>query len=383
VPESTLPSSPVPLPVVIDTDPGIDDCLALLLALNSPELDVRGISISYGNTVVENAYRNCVEILRRVKRPVRVPLGIGARRPLKRQLQVADDTHGPSGLGYAEVPPAGVILDYVRPLERLLEAQAQPVTLVTLGPVTSLALVLRANPGLVRDKVGRHVAMIGNVEAAGNQTRFSEFNAWCDPEALAIVLAAEIPTEMIGLDVTRKLIMKGSEVERLAHHSPWLHDALRFYVEFHQKQEGLDGAVINDVLAIAYLLQPDVLTFSDLRLSVGLDDGQSRGRTKLDPKGSFVRVAMDVHPTPVRRLLFERVLPAEAPPPPLAEEALAGPSRSSTRTGQRWRVHSSRSNAARALSSRWSERPKASSSAACTTSSRRGRWRTRCETPIG
>jgi len=321
VPDTTPHS---PLPIIIDTDPGIDDCLALLLALNSPELDVRGISISYGNTVVENAYRNAVEILRKVTHPVRVTLGIGARRPLKRQLEVAADTHGESGLGYAEVPAPGVILDYVRPLERLLEAQPEPITLVTLGPVTSLALVLRANPGLVRDKVGRHVAMIGNIEAPGNQTRFSEFNAWCDPEALATVLAAEIPTEMIGLDVTRKLIMKGNEVERLAQHSPWLHDALRFYVEFHKKQEGLDGAVINDVLAIAYLLQPDVLTFSDLRLSVDLDDGQSRGRTKLNPKGSFVRVAMDVHPTPVRRLLFERVLPSGAPPaPPLTEEALA------------------------------------------------------------
>jgi len=319
-----VPAPGSPLPVIIDTDPGIDDCLALLLALNSPELDVRGISISYGNTVVENAYRNAVEILRKVTHPVRVTLGIGARRPLKRQLEVAADTHGESGLGYAEVPAPGVILDYVRPLERLLEAQPEPITLVTLGPVTSLALVLRANPGLVRDKVGRHVAMIGNIEAPGNQTRFSEFNAWCDPEALATVLAAEIPTEMIGLDVTRKLIMKGNEVERLAQHSPWLHDALRFYVEFHKKQEGLDGAVINDVLAIAYLLQPDVLTFSDLRLSVDLDDGQSRGRTKLNPKGSFVRVAMDVHPTPVRRLLFERVLPSGAPPaPPLTEEALA------------------------------------------------------------
>jgi len=318
VPEQTPPSSAVPLPVIIDTDPGIDDCLALLLALNSPELDVRGITISYGNTVVENAYRNAVEIIRKVKHTVRVPLGIGARRPLKRQIQVADDTHGPSGLGYADVPPAGVILDYVRPLERMLEAQPEPITLVTLGPVTSLALVLRANPGLVRDKVGRHVAMIGNVEAPGNQTRFSEFNAWCDPEALATVLAAEIPTEMIGLDVTRKLIIKGNEVERLAQHSPWLHDALRFYVEFHKKQEGLDGAVINDVLAIAYLLQPDVLTFSDLRLSVDLDDGQSRGRTKLNPKGSFVRVAMDVHPPPVRRMLFERVLAGA-----LVEEALA------------------------------------------------------------
>ena len=312
----TIPQSPVP--VIIDTDPGIDDCLALLLALNSPELDVRAISISYGNTVVENAYRNAVEILRKAKHTVRIPLGIGARRPLKRQLQVADDTHGPSGLGYAEVPPAGVILDYVRPLERLLAAQPEPITLVTLGPVTSLALVLRANPALVRDKVSRHVAMIGNVEAAGNQTRFSEFNAWCDPEALATVLAAEIPTEMIGLDVTRKLVIKGSEVERLAQHSPWLHDALRFYVEFHKKQEGLDGAVINDVLAIAYLLQPEVLTFSDLRLVVDLDDGQSRGRTKLNPKGSFTRVAMEVHPPPVRRLLFERVLAGA-----LVEEAMA------------------------------------------------------------
>jgi inosine-uridine nucleoside N-ribohydrolase len=308
----------VPLPIIIDTDPGIDDCLALLLALNSPELDVRAISISYGNTVVENAYRNAVEILRKANHTVRIPLGIGARRPLKRQLQVADDTHGPSGLGYAEVPPAGVILDYVRPLERLLAAQPEPITLVTLGPVTSLALVLRANPALVREKVGRHVAMIGNVEAAGNQTRFSEFNAWCDPEALATVLAAEIPTEMIGLDVTRKLVIKGNEVERLAQHSPWLHDALRFYVEFHKKQEGLDGAVINDVLAIAYLLQPEVLTFSDLRLVVDLDDGQSRGRTKLNPKGSFTRVAMEVHPPPVRRLLFERVLAGA-----LVEEAMA------------------------------------------------------------
>jgi inosine-uridine nucleoside N-ribohydrolase len=318
----TEPAHPTSrIPIIIDSDPGIDDCLALLLALNSPELEVRGIAISYGNTQIENAYRNGVEILRKAKPPLRVPLAIGARRPLKRPLQVADDTHGPSGLGYAELPPAGVILDYVRTLERLLEAQPEPVTLVTLGPVTSLALVMRANPTLVRDKVSRHVAMIGNIEAAGNQTRFSEFNAWCDPEALATVLAAEIPTEMIGLDVTRKLVIRGTEVGRLAQHSPWLHDALRFYVEFHKKQEGLDGAVINDVLAIAYLIQPDVLTFSDLRIAVSLDDGQSRGRTRVDPKGSFARVAMDVHPPPVRRLLFERVLHTGGAA--LVEEAMA------------------------------------------------------------
>ena len=312
MPGSTLPPSPVPLPVIIDTDPGIDDCLALLLALSSPELDVRGISVSYGNTVVENAYRNTVEILRRLKHPVRVPIGVGARRPLKREIAVASDTHGPSGLGYAELPPAGVILDYVKPLVRMLAAQPEPVTLVTLGPVTSLALALHSDAALVREKVGRHIAMIGNIEAAGNTTKFSEFNAWCDPEALATVLAAEIPTEMVGLDVTRKVVVRANEVDRLSESAPWLHDALRFYVEFHRKQEGLEGAVVNDVLAIAYLLQPDVITFSDLRLSVGLDDGANRGRTKLDPKGSLTRVAMEVHPAPVRRLLFDRVLPALA-----------------------------------------------------------------------
>jgi inosine-uridine nucleoside N-ribohydrolase len=314
VPDTTPHS---PLPVIIDTDPGIDDCLALLLALNSPELDVRAISISYGNTTVENAYRNAVEIVRKVKR--RVPLGIGARRPLKRQLAVAADTHGPSGLGYADLPPAGVILDYVRPLERMLESQAEPVTLVTLGPLTSLALVLRANPTLVRERVSRHVAMIGTIEATGTQTRFSEFNAWCDPEALAAVLGAEIPTEMIGLDVTRKVVLKASEIARLADTSPWLHDALRFYLEFHRKEEGLEGAIINDVLAVAHLLQPGLITFSDLRLTVDLEDGQTRGRTKLNPKGSFARVAMEVHPPPVRRLLFERVFPTGV----LAEEAMA------------------------------------------------------------
>src|SRR6266571_4539647 len=110
--------------------------LALLLALASPELDVRGVTVSYGNTVVENAYRNAVEIMRRAGK--RITLGVGARRPLKRPL-------------------------------------------VTLGPMTSLALALRSDPDLVRAKVARHVAMIGNIAAQGNTTRYAEFNAWCDP----------------------------------------------------------------------------------------------------------------------------------------------------------------------------------------------------------
>lgn len=305
----TLPASRIPLPIVIDTDPGIDDALALMLALKSPELDVRGISISYGNTTVENAWRNAVEIVRRAGVDKRIPLAVGARRPLKRALAVAADTHGPSGLGYAQLPPAGVILDYVKPLVRLLAAQPEPVTLVTLGPATSLALALRSDAALVRAKVARHVAMIGSIDATGTQTKYAEFNAWCDPDALAFVLAAELPTEIVPLDVTRKVVVQANELDRF---DGWMQDALRFYVEFHRKFERLEGAVVNDVLAIAVLLQPDVLTFRDLRLTVNLAEGEMRGRTRPDPKGSFARVAMDVRPEPVRRLLFDRVLKEQA-----------------------------------------------------------------------
>jgi len=310
VPEPTNPSSHLPLPVIIDTDPGIDDMLALFLALRSPELDVRGISVSYGNTVAENAYRNAVEIVRRAGR--RATLGVGARRPLRRPLTVARETHGESGLGHAALPPAGLALEFVRPLERLLGEQPEPVTLVTLGPLTSLALTLRRDVALVRAKVRRHIAMAGNLAAQGNTTPFSEFNAWCDPEALDIVLRAELPTEMVGLDVTREAVLEAQEVARLGHSSAplarWIGDALRFYVEFHKQQEGLDGCIVNDLLPIAVLLKPDTLVFEDKRLVVDLADDDHRGHTRADPAGALVRVATRVDMTQVHRLLSERVL---------------------------------------------------------------------------
>ena len=306
----------MPLPVVIDTDPGIDDSLALLLALASPELDVRGISVSYGNTVVENAHRNAVEVVRRAGK--RVPLAMGARRPLKRALAVALETHGVSGVGDAKVPPAGSVIDFMRPLEKLLAEQPEPVTLVTMGPITSLAVALKRAPEVVREKVSRHIAMIGNLEARGNTTPFSEFNAWCDPEALAQVLAAELPTDVVTLDVTRELVVTGSEVGALSRvedpQAQWLSGALSFYHRFHQQYEGLDGCVVNDVLVIAALIDPSVLTFQPSRLAVSLEDGDERGRTQVDMEGWKARVATSVKTEAVRQMLFERVLPWLAEP---------------------------------------------------------------------
>jgi purine nucleosidase len=319
--EPTLPASRLPLPVVIDTDPGIDDMLALYLCLYSPELEVRGISVSYGNTVVENAYRNAVEILRHAGKRAR--LAVGARRPLVRPLVVAHETHGPSGLGYAAVPPAGVILDFVRPLERLLAEQPDRVTLVTLGPLTSLALALRRDAELVRAKVARHIAMVGTLEAKGNTTPLSEFNSWCDTEALQTVLRAELPTELVGLDVTRQLVLDASDVARLGRSevplARWLHEALRFYVEFHRRHEGLEGCVVNDVLPIAALLQPETVTFKALRIAVDLADDERRGRTRVASDGTQMLVATEVRIPAIRALLSERVFRRVATPAPALE----------------------------------------------------------------
>jgi inosine-uridine nucleoside N-ribohydrolase len=307
-----LSISRVPCPVIIDTDPGIDDALALLLALHSPELDVRGVAVSYGNTVLENALRNCVEILRRARR--RLPIAVSARRPLVRALAVASETHGVSGLGAAPLPATGVALDFVKPLDRLLADQRDPVTLVTLGPVTGLALALRRDPGLVRATVQRHLAMIGSLRAPGNTTRYAEFNAWCDPEALAEVLRAELPTELVGLDVTRKVVLTGAEIERLGSSDDelagWLSGALRFYLEFHRQYAKLDGCVINDALPIAELIAPGTLGFESLRLAVDLEEGERRGRTRADPEGAAARMATTVRSEVVHRLLLERVLPS-------------------------------------------------------------------------
>jgi purine nucleosidase len=309
VSESSFSPSRSRLPVVIDSDPGIDDMLALYLALNSPELDVRAISVSYGNTEAENAFRNLVEILRLAGR--RMSLGVGARRPLTRALCVARETHGETGLGYVPVPPAGVVLDFMRPLERILAEQREPVTLLTLGPLTSLALALRSDAALVRAKVSRHVAMAGNLEAKGNTTKFSEFNAWCDPEALATVLAAELPTELVTLDVTRQFVLDAADVRRLGAtdtaRARWLFDALRFYVEFHREHEGLDGCVINDVVAVAALLDPSMVRFEPARIVVDRDDDERRGRTRVAPEGAAASVARDVNVQRMRTLLSERV----------------------------------------------------------------------------
>ncbi len=312
------------IPVVIDTDPGIDDLVALALAARAPELDLLAVTTTYGNATLADTTSNARHLLRLAGRSD-VPVVPGADRPLVRPLAVGRASHGPHGRGYATGPSGGRADARLGPAsgrscgeggrpnpQALLEALiAQPpnrsTVLVTLGPLTNLAHALERDVRAVRTRVGRHVAMVGALDERGGPERAADFNAWADPEALDVVLAAGLTTALVPLDVTRRVRIPGHTVEAWRRPSDplvtWLTDALRFAVEVHRARSGFDGCHVHDVLAVGALLDDRVLDFTEQRLKIGLTDDADRGHTRADPSGVPVRVARRVAVPAAHRLL--------------------------------------------------------------------------------
>lgn len=292
--------------LVIDCDPGIDDVVALALAARSRELDPVAVTTSYGNATLPATTRNARHLLALAGRPD-IPVLPGSERPMERPLVTAPETHGPTGVGYADVPDERPIRANPTVLVDALTAGRQPVVLITLGPLTNLAHALAADETNVRRHVVRHIGMFGNLNERGNTNRWADFNAWCDPEALERVLAARIPSEMVGLDVTRRMTFAAHDVAAyVASGDPlvrWLGRALEYYVEFHRAQERLDGCVVNDVLPLGELLVPGLMTFERHPLTVDLHDGEHRGHTRVTREGVLTPVALRVDIPEMRRLL--------------------------------------------------------------------------------
>ncbi len=297
--------------VIIDTDPGIDDVVTLALAACTPEVEIVAVTTTYGNAPLDLCTRNAREILRLAGRP-EIPVRPGSATPLVRALVTAPETHGPEGVGYAPVPDKrngdGDVNQHV--LLDVLSMVPEPVTLLTLGPLTNLAHALTADPELVRSRVKRHIGMFGNLRERGNTNRWADFNAWSDPEATDLVLRGGLQTLMVGLDVTRRLVITAREVDRLASAGHtlihWLGRALVFYVEFHRRAERLDGCVVNDPLTLGELIDPGLLTAVNVPVEIDLDQGEHRGHTKEHENGVPTAVAMDVD-VPRMRILLDRV----------------------------------------------------------------------------
>ena len=279
--------------VIIDTDPGIDDSLALALAVNSPELEIAAVTTIFGNTTVDRATRNARELFIRLGVKEKIPVHAGADRPLLRPLEVAADTHGEHGLGYAAleyepeqehhaVEAPGIIL-------QTAAESPDPITLISLGPLTNLAIALCLDRPLLQAQVAEIVLMGGEPNGNGNITPVSEFNFWCDPEAAQIVMQSGIPIRMVGLNVTRRMVLTSEAVNMLGNEDePMLHwwgDMLRYYEEFHRTREGLEGCIINDPLAIALAVSPEFGSAQPMYVEVALHDNLTRGQSLCDRYG--------------------------------------------------------------------------------------------------
>ncbi|HEY7597982.1 MAG TPA: nucleoside hydrolase [Actinophytocola sp.] len=271
--------------VVIDTDPGIDDALAILLATASPELDLLGLTTVFGNCAIDVATRNALVLLDIVRRPD-VPVARGAADPLASPyLGPVPQVHGVDGLGDGGPSPSPtrepVAQSAAEFLCRTAAAHPGELTILAIGPLTNLALALRLRPDL-DTLVERVVVMGGNALVPGNATPAAEANMRSDPEAADVVFGARWPVTMVGLDVTHRVSLRGADVDRLmsAPTEPGrlLARALPLYRSFLERTNGLDGIYLHDPTALACLLDPAAFAVSRWPVRVETQ-GISRGKT--------------------------------------------------------------------------------------------------------
>jgi pyrimidine-specific ribonucleoside hydrolase len=290
----------VATPTILDCDPGHDDAIALLLALASPELELLGVTTTYGNQTVAKTTANALRVLELVGR-TDVPVAAGAERPLERKLVVAAHVHGESGLDGTSLPDARTkptSADAVTFMATCISASSQPVALVATGPLTNVARYLQGHgsEGIER------IVLMGGAIAEGNFTA-AEFNVWCDPEAAEIVFQSGLDVTMIGLDVTHQALL-GAEVEERLRASgrvgSFVADVNVFFTRYHRETYGWDGAPIHDAVAVAHRLKPGLVETKHRNVTVELESELCRGRTVVDlwrrtarPANAHVGVRID------------------------------------------------------------------------------------------
>lgn len=302
-------------PVLIDTDPGIDDALALLFAWSSPELRVEAITTVAGNVTVDATSTNLLRLLA-LRRPVPRPVvAAGAPGPLARALTTATRYHGEDGLGdLPDWPRVDRLPGSPGAVEVIVSAarrHAGNLTIVALGPLTNLALALREDAGAVA-RVGRVVAMGGAVDVPGNVTPTAEFNMFVDPEAAHRVLAAGLRLDIVPLDATRQALLPRAGMRATLARTPGpLASRIQGFSERGFRiahGDGEPGMALHDPLAVGLALDPSLATWEPVRLGIG-PDGETV-RTSGPPNCRF---ANGVERERFIRLFLDRLCPPTSP----------------------------------------------------------------------
>jgi inosine-uridine nucleoside N-ribohydrolase len=302
----------VTVPIVIDCDPGHDDAIAILLAVASPEVELRGVTTVAGNQTLDKTTRNALKVLELAGR-ADVSVAAGADRPLRRELRTAAHVHGESGLDGPSLPePSGRPVD-AHAADFLAELIEPGVVLVPTAPLTNVALLLERHPD-VRERLERIVWMGGAI-GEGNVTPAAEFNAFVDPEAAAAVFASGIPVTMIGLDVTHRTLFTRAHADRLRGAGAAgrvVADLSDFFQLFHEERYGFDGSPIHDALAVGYVVDPTLVTTLHCNVAIETASQHCDGRTVVDRwdvtgRPANAHVGIDVDAPRFLELLVARI----------------------------------------------------------------------------
>jgi purine nucleosidase len=303
--------------IILDTDPGIDDSLAILLALASPEISLEGLSVVHGNSSTAQGTINALSVLELAKAS-HIPVYQGCDLPLVQPSLLAAETHGEQGIGYAKLPApqaqpqAQKGSDFL--IEKIMSAPGE-ITLVAIGPLTNVALAIRQEPRIV-ENVKEVFIMGGAMRHEGNTTPLAEFNTYVDPHAAHIVFHSGMPITLTPLDVTYECIFLKEDLNRLLKiNSPitkFVSDATRFYMEFHDEYQKIDGCVINDPMTMALTFMPEICDYQDLYVDVDISTGVGLGNTfadfyNYDKKSPNMKVALGVRPRDFMELFIERM----------------------------------------------------------------------------
>ncbi len=306
-------------PILLDTDPGIDDAMAIFYAMADPAVELVGMTTVFGNVYTKDGTRNALALAEMAGQAI--PVAEGAQVPLVQPPNKPSDfVHGAHGLGEATVPDPKASGD-PRPAHQFiadtLAERPGEIVLVAVGPLTNLALALQHHPEIT--KTVKHVVVMGGaVRTAGNVTKHAEANIWNDPHAADAVFAADWPVTLVGLDVTETIRCTPEDFAPMRETSPkcgaLMNEAAAFYFGFHIQQHGVNACFLHDPAAVIAALEPSLFDTDAVPLSV-ICEGEEIGNTvegmATDRRAVNVCIAADIDAVKTRflRHLRSGVLP--------------------------------------------------------------------------
>lgn len=302
------------IPVILDTDPGCDDAVAIMLAVKYPLIDLKAITVVAGNHTLENTVQNALKVCSALGVD-NLPVAAGMSQPIIRKQVIAKQIHGETGLGNFNFDGPLLQLDSrhaVKLICDILLNSDRGITFVALGPLTNLAMAMRLEPKII-PKI-KQIVLIGGSYELGNITPAAEFNIYADPEAAQIVFSCGRPIVMIGLSITKKVLATREVMRKMAliHNqaASLLINIVDFYSESNKLLYNYDASPIYDPAAIAYLINPAIFTTKTMQVEIELKSEQSYGRTNCDYYGTTnkpanAEVVIDLNSEGFWEIIFE------------------------------------------------------------------------------